>query len=88
MGEPRWINKNELMGLLTAPDQKINAIKVVRSVTGLGLREAKDFIEEQWIPALQGTITLKSQPQPDELDDVKKRLTALEEFIRNKWRSE
>ena len=32
--------------LLGAGDKRINVIKVVREITGLGLKEAKDFVDE------------------------------------------
>jgi large subunit ribosomal protein L7/L12 len=39
--------KTEFDVELTAPgDKKIQAIKVTREVTGLGLKEAKEFVEE------------------------------------------
>lgn len=31
--------------LLSAGDQKVNVIKVVRTITGLGLKEAKDLVD-------------------------------------------
>src|SRR6201999_1071251 len=38
--------KDEFTVLLTAAgDKKINVIKVVREITGLGLKEAKDLVE-------------------------------------------
>ena len=33
------------VGLATAGDQKINVIKAVREITGLGLKEAKDLVD-------------------------------------------
>ncbi len=48
--------------------QKINVIKVVREITGLGLKEAKDLVE--------GTPkTLKVGVSKDEAEDIKKKLT-------------
>ena len=48
--------------------QKINVIKVVREITGLGLKEAKDLVE--------GTPkTLKEGVSKDEAEDIKKKLT-------------
>jgi large subunit ribosomal protein L7/L12 len=38
--------KDEFTVMLTAAgDKKINVIKVVREITGLGLKEAKDLVE-------------------------------------------
>ena len=55
--------------LTAAGDKKINAIKVVRAITGLGLKEAKAAVEE--VPT-----TLKEGVSKDEADALK---TALEE---------
>ena len=46
---------------------KINVIKVVRALTGLGLKEAKDMVEG--VPA-----TVKEGVSKDEAADVKKQL--------------
>jgi len=46
---------------------KVNVIKVVRGLTGLGLKEAKDLVEA--VPA-----TIKEAVHKAEADDVKKQL--------------
>ncbi len=46
---------------------KVNVIKVVRAVTGLGLKEAKDLVEA--VPA-----TVKEGISKQEAEDVKKQL--------------
>jgi len=48
-------------------DNKVNVIKVVRGVTGLGLKEAKDMVEG--VPA-----TVKEGVSKAEAEDVKKQL--------------
>lgn len=47
--------------------KKVGVIKVVRALTGLGLKEAKDLVEA--VPA-----TIKEGVTKDEADDVKKQL--------------
>ncbi|WP_126456460.1 50S ribosomal protein L7/L12 [Sulfuriflexus mobilis] len=48
-------------------DNKVSVIKVVRAITGLGLKEAKDMVE--------GTpSTIKEAASKDEAEDVKKKL--------------
>ncbi len=47
--------------------QKINVIKVVRELTGLGLKEAKDLVEG-------APKTLKEGISKDEAADIKKKL--------------
>ncbi len=48
-------------------DKKVGVIKVVRALTGLGLKEAKDLVEA--VPA-----NIKEGISKDEADDVKKQL--------------
>ena len=48
-------------------DKKINVIKVVRGVTGLGLKEAKDLVESAPAPIKEGA-------SKDEAEDIKKQL--------------
>lgn len=55
--------------LASAPaDKKINVIKVVREVTGLGLKEAKDLVEGAPKPVKEGV-------SKDEAEKIKKSLT-------------
>lgn len=49
-------------------DNKVSVIKVVRALTGLGLKEAKDMVEG--VPA-----TIKEGVEKAEADDVLKQLT-------------
>jgi large subunit ribosomal protein L7/L12 len=53
--------------LAGAGDKKIQVIKVVRAVTGLGLKEAKDLVESAPAPVKEGV------PQ-DEADSIKAQL--------------
>ncbi len=53
--------------LESAGDNKINVIKVVREVTGLGLKEAKDLVEA-------APKAVKSGVSKDEADKLKKQL--------------
>ncbi|MEI6355157.1 MAG: 50S ribosomal protein L7/L12 [Methylococcus sp.] len=48
-------------------ENKVNVIKVVRAITGLGLKEAKDLVEG--VPA-----TVKEAVNKAEAEDVKKQL--------------
>lgn len=53
--------------LASAGDQKVGVIKVVRAITGLGLKEAKDLVDG--VPK-----TLKEGVSQAEADDIKKQL--------------
>jgi large subunit ribosomal protein L7/L12 len=53
--------------LKAAGDKKINVIKEVRALTGLGLKEAKDLVEAGGKPVKEGV-------SKDEADKVKKQL--------------
>ncbi len=60
--------KTEFDVILTAAgDKKINAIKAVRAITGLGLKEAKAAVEE--VPT-----TLKEGISKEEAEEIKKQL--------------
>ena len=53
--------------LIAAGDKKINVIKEVRAITGLGLKEAKDLVEA-------GGKTVKEGVTKDEAAKLKKQL--------------
>lgn len=60
--------KDEFDVVLTAAgEKKINVIKVVRAITGLGLKEAKDMVEG--VPS-----TIKEGANKEEAEDIKKQL--------------
>lgn len=53
--------------LSSAGDKKVNVIKVVRALTGLGLKEAKDMVDG--VPA-----TVKEGVSKEDAEDAKKQL--------------
>ncbi|ALO47097.1 50S ribosomal protein L7/L12 [Pseudohongiella spirulinae] len=53
--------------LTAAGDKKVNVIKVVRGITGLGLKEAKDLVDG-------APSTVKEAASKDEAEDAKKQL--------------
>ncbi|MEM1400774.1 MAG: 50S ribosomal protein L7/L12 [Pseudomonadota bacterium] len=53
--------------LASVGDKKINVIKEVRSITGLGLKEAKDLVEAAPKPVKEGV-------PKDEAENIKKQL--------------
>ncbi|WP_308909483.1 50S ribosomal protein L7/L12 [Pseudokordiimonas caeni] len=55
--------------LAAAGDNKINVIKEVRAITGLGLKEAKDLVEGAPKPVKEGVAKA-------EAEDLKKKLEA------------
>ncbi len=55
--------------LAAAGEKKINVIKEVRAITGLGLKEAKDLVEGAPKPLKEGV-------NKQEADDIKKKLEA------------
>lgn len=62
--------KTEFAVVLTvAGDKKINVIKEVRAITGLGLKEAKDLVEG-------APKTLKEAVSKTEAEEIKKKLEA------------
>ena len=62
--------KTEFDVILTAfGEQKINVIKEVRAITGLGLKEAKELVEG-------APKAVKEGASKDEAEDIKKKLEA------------
>jgi large subunit ribosomal protein L7/L12 len=60
--------KTEFNAILTGfGDQKIQVIKVVRAITGLGLKEAKDMVDGVPKPIKEGV-------SKDEAADIKKKI--------------
>jgi len=53
--------------LKSAGDKKINVIKEVRGITGLGLKEAKEMVDG-------APSTVKEQVSKDEAEDIKAKL--------------
>ncbi|RME39325.1 MAG: 50S ribosomal protein L7/L12 [Deltaproteobacteria bacterium] len=53
--------------LASAGDKKINVIKVVRAITGLGLKEAKEMVDG-------APSTVKEGASKEEAEDIKKQL--------------
>ena len=52
---PAEVEQTEFTVILTAAgDSKVNVIKVVRAVTGLGLKEAKDLVDGAPKPVKEG----------------------------------
>ena len=53
--------------ITSAGEKKVNAIKVVRAITGLGLKDAKALVDE-------APSTVKEGASKDEAEDIKKQL--------------
>lgn len=54
--------------LKSAGDQKINVIKAVKEITGLGLKEAKDLVEGAPKPLKEGV-------KKEEAEEIKKKIS-------------
>ena len=55
------------VSLVAGGDKKVNAIKAVRAITGLGLKEAKALVDEAPSPIKEGV-------NKEEAEDIKKQL--------------
>jgi large subunit ribosomal protein L7/L12 len=65
---PAAVEKTEFTVVLAAAgDKKINVIKEVRAITGLGLKEAKDLVEA-------APKEVKADVSKDEAEKIKKQL--------------
>lgn len=68
-GEPAAEEKDEFDVVLSAAgNQKVQVIKAVRSITGLGLKEAKDLVDG-------APNTLKEAVKKEEAEEMLKQLT-------------
>ncbi len=56
--------------LASAGDKKINVIKVVRELTGLGLKEAKDLVEGAPKPVKEGVAKAEAEDIKKKLEEV------------------
>ena len=66
-GEAAEVKDNFDIELTSVGDKKINVIKVVRTVTGLGLKEAKDLVDG-------APSKIKEESPKTEAEDIKKQL--------------
>ncbi len=55
--------------LMSSGDKKIQVLKVLRELTGLGLKEAKDLVDN-------APKTVKEKIKKDEAEEIKKKLEA------------
>lgn len=55
--------------LVSTPEKRVALIKVIREVTGLGLKEAKTLVDE-------APCTVKEQVSKDEAQEIKSKLEA------------
>ena len=68
---PAVEEKTEFTVLLTAAgDNKVNVIKVVRAVTGLGLKEAKDLVDGAPKPVKEGISKADADAIAKKLSDA------------------
>ena|SRR6218665_3256126 len=56
--------------LAAAGEKKIEVIKIVREITGLGLKEAKDLVEGAPKPLKQGATKAEADELKKKLEDV------------------
>jgi len=56
--------------LTSAGDKKINVIKVVRAITGLGLKEAKDLVEGAPQPVKQAVAKAEAEDLKKQLEEA------------------
>ena len=70
-GEAAAEEKDEFDVILTAAgDKKINVIKEVRAITGLGLKEAKDVVDGAPKPVKEGATKAEAEEIKKKLEDA------------------
>ena len=63
--------KNEFDVILTSfGEKKINVIKEIRGITGLGLKEAKEFVESCPKPVKEGILKEEAEDLQKKLEEV------------------
>src|SRR5690242_15347387 len=68
---PAAEEQTEFTVMLTAPgDNKVNVIKVVRAVTGLGLKEAKDLVDQAPKPVKEGISKKDAEDLAKQITDA------------------
>ncbi len=70
-GEAAAEEKTEFDVILKAPgDKKINVIKVVREITGLGLKEAKELVDNAPKPVKEGVSKEEAEQIKAKLEEA------------------
>ena len=65
------VEKDEFTVVLTsAGDKKIQVIKVVRELTGLGLKEAKDLVDGAPKPVKEGVAKAQAEEMKKKIEEV------------------
>src|SRR5271163_2675619 len=65
------VEKDEFSVVLTGSgDKKIQVIKVVREITGLGLKEAKDLVDGAPKPVKEGVSKAEAQDVKKKIEDA------------------
>jgi large subunit ribosomal protein L7/L12 len=65
------VEKDEFSVVLTGPgDKKIQVIKVVRELTGLGLKEAKDLVDSAPKPIKEGVAKAEAEEIKKKLEEA------------------
>ena len=63
--------QDEFDVILTGPgEKKVNAIKAVRAITGLGLKEAKALVDEAPSPIKEGASKAEAEDLKKQLEDA------------------
>lgn len=69
--QPQAEEKTEFDVILVNPGaQKLNVIKIVRQITGLGLKEAKDLVESAPKPIKEGVSKEEAEKIKKELEEA------------------
>lgn len=56
--------------LVSGGEKKVNAIKVVRAITGLGLKEAKDMVDSAPSSIKQGVSKAEAEDLKNQLEEA------------------
>ena len=68
---PAAEEQTEFDVILTSPgDKKVNAIKAVRAITGLGLKEAKELVDNAPKPVKEGASKEEAEEAKKQLEEA------------------
>ncbi|HPH01400.1 MAG TPA: 50S ribosomal protein L7/L12 [Spirochaetota bacterium] len=69
-GAPAAEEQTEFSVFLKEVSNKINVIKVVREITGLGLKEAKDLVEDNSKPIKESIAKAEAEAMKKQLEEA------------------
>lgn len=78
------VQLRDLMDVDYVNTKKINSIKLLRQISGEGLKETKNFFEQEWLPFINGERkAFSSKMDPLKQQALEDRVAKLEQTVAN-----